>query len=620
MGVASSTADNSKQPAKSVQDSKNNGSGRTLGEEIAVRLRWLRRRLTGGIRSLSQSVDHGEVVRDVEADGVLSARFVFMTVMSCAIAMLGLLLSSPAVVIGAMLISPLMGPIMLMGFSLCVLDYDEMRRSLVSMSIGILAALAISIIIVSLSPLREATPEIIARTRPNIFDLMVAIFSGLAGGYSVIHRKGATIVGVAIATALMPPLAVAGFGIATWNMAIASGALFLFMTNLLAIALSVTALAWLHGFATVHSQGTATYQALLVVVVFAALSVPLGFALRDIAYQARVQNVVREAALFPYEGKDAIVAALTVEAKRDEPVRITQTVNTKVRVPDAQAQLQAHYSELLGAPVEVRLYQVPIDQAKPMDEAKVEQLTRSSIAPLQQIIARMDERDHTIDSVRDAITFRTTAIDIDPEANRASVIAARTSGITLDGFREMETALYERFPEWTIHIVPPIQDLPDVAFVENEATLSEEGLQALETIVWTLARWEVGKVEVTGRAAATTGRSTSFNRRLAQERADAIAELLTTRNIASNATGGFGGAGQVTSERANGAAHYEIAELTPDLNVPAAPPLAPPADVDGVVASGTDPTAQPAAADPAPAAPLVEVAPAPTAEARDMEN
>lgn len=600
----------SKTPAADESPASDEGSGRrTIGDELTVRLRWFRRRLTGGLRSLSRSIDHGAVVRDVEADGILSARFIFMTVMSCAIAMLGLLLSSPAVVIGAMLISPLMGPIMLMGFSLCVLDYDEMRRSLVTMSVGVVAALVISILIVSASPLREATPEILARTQPNFFDLMVAIFSGLAGGYSVIHRKGATIVGVAIATALMPPLAVTGFGIATWNMVIAGGAFFLFMTNLLAIALSVTALAWLHGFATIESQGTARVQAMLVVAVFAALSVPLGFALRDIAYEARVQNIVREEALRPFEGREALVAGLTVTFPRNQPIQITQTVYTKERVPDAQSQLQQHYSDLLRAPVEVRLNQVAVDQAKPIDEAKVEQLAKNSIAPLQQIIARMDEREHTIDTIRDAISFRYTAIDIDPEAQLATVMAARTSGITLEGFREMEQSLYERFPDWTVRIVPAIQSLPDIAFVENETELSEEGRKTLETVVWTLDRWEVGKVEITGRAAATTGRSTSLNRRLAQQRADALAEILAERNIASDATGIFGGPGQVAAERANGASRYEIAELIPDLDVPAPEPAAP-ADADALVASGveaengqaaTSAPAQPAAD--APAAP-----------------
>ncbi len=579
---------------------------RKPGDALAVRLRWLRSRFTGGVRALARKIDHAEVVRDVEADGILSARFVFMTVMSCAIAMLGLLLSSPAVVIGAMLISPLMGPIMLMGFSLCVLDYGEMRRSLVSMGVGILAALAISIIIVSMSPLREATPEILARTKPNLFDLMVAIFSGLAGGYSVIHRKGATIVGVAIATALMPPLAVAGFGIATANMVIAGGALFLFMTNLLAIALSVTALAWLHGFASVESQGTATYQAMLVVAVFAALSVPLGFALRDIAYETRVQNIVREEALRPFEGREAQVALLTVDFPRNQPIEITQTVYTKERVPDAEERLQRYYSELLRAPVRVRLNQVAVDQAKPIDEAKVEQLARNSMAPLQQIIARMDARETTIASIREAIPFRTTAVDIDADAQSVSVMAARTSGITLEGFREMEGLLYERFPDWIVRVVPPIQPLPDVSFATDASELGDDGLATLETVVWALDRWEVGKVTVTGRAAATTGRATSANRRLALQRAESVAAYLAERNIAAEAVGGFGGAGQVSAERQSGSAQYEMAELEADLSTPAAP--APPADGDAVVSSvgeggaedTVEPPSGPQAPDPAP--------------------
>lgn len=573
-----------------------------MGDEIAVRLRWMRSRLTGGVRSLARSIDHPGVVRDVEADGVLSARFVFMTVMSCAIAMLGLLLSSPAVVIGAMLISPLMGPIMLMGFSLCVLDYDEMRRSLISMAVGIVAALAISIIIVSASPLREATPEILARVKPNFFDLMVAIFSGLAGGYSVIHRKGATIVGVAIATALMPPLAVTGFGIATWNMVIAGGAFFLFTTNLLAIALSVTVLAWLHGFATVHSQGTAPFQALLVVAVFAALSVPLGFALRDIAYEARVQNIVRAEALRPFEGLEAQVALLTVDFPRNQPIEITQSVYTKERVPDAQEQLQAYYSELLRAPVHVQLNQVAVDQAKPINEAQVEQLAKSSIAPLQQMIARMDERETTVASIRDAIPFRTTAIDIDPEARRASVMASRSAGIELAGFRDMEAQLYERFPDWTIQIVPAIQPLPDVPFEPGEAVLSEPGIAVLEVVGWTLRRWEVGKVDITGRAAATTGRSSAANRRLAQERADAVAAYFGERNLLTEATGGFGGAGQVAAERAAGSVRYEIVELVADLSVPA-PEFEPEASADALVAAGEESEAEAGAPEATPVAP-----------------
>jgi len=196
---------------------------------------------------MEQDVNHPAVLSNVTEGGGLTPRFAFMAVMSCGIAILGLLQSSAAVVIGAMLISPLMGPIVQLGFSLCVVDFRMMGRSLLALLGGIGLALATAMLIVWLSPLREATGEILARTHPNLFDLLVALLSGLAGGYAVITRKGEAIVGVAIATALMPPLAVVAFGLATGDTAIAGGAFFLFMTNLLAIALSVTLIAKWYG-------------------------------------------------------------------------------------------------------------------------------------------------------------------------------------------------------------------------------------------------------------------------------------------------------------------------------------------------------------------------------------
>ena len=83
--------------------------------------------------------------------------------------------------------------------------------------IGAGAALLFSALIVLFSPLKAATPEILSRTRPNLFDLLVALFAALAGTFAIIRGRGETIVGVAIATALMPPLAVVGYGLATWN-------------------------------------------------------------------------------------------------------------------------------------------------------------------------------------------------------------------------------------------------------------------------------------------------------------------------------------------------------------------------------------------------------------------
>ena len=196
-----------------------------------------------------KAVDHRAVIARVHDDAVWSGHFAFMTLMSAGIAILGLLLSSPAVVIGAMLISPLMGPILGLGFGLALFDLAEIRRALVSLAAGVLLAVFFCALIVLISPLQTVTTEIAARTRPNLFDLGVAIFSGLAGTYAMIRGRQGAIVGVAIAVALMPPLAVMGFGLATLNLPILWGATFLFLTNLIAIGFSAAVLARIYGFA-----------------------------------------------------------------------------------------------------------------------------------------------------------------------------------------------------------------------------------------------------------------------------------------------------------------------------------------------------------------------------------
>lgn len=534
----------------------------TFGRWLAVRLRWLRHKLARGIGSLPDKIDHAKVLTEVEDEGSFGGRYVFMVVMSSAIATLGLLLSSPAVIIGAMLISPLMGPIMLLGFSLCVLDFDSMKRSLVAIAAGAAGALAIAILIVMFSPLREATPEILARTRPNLFDLLVAIFSGLAGGYSVINRKGATIVGVAIATALMPPLAVVGFGIATFNFVIAGGAFFLFMTNLLAIALSVTGLAWLHGFATIHSKRFARWQTAAVLVVFAGLSLPLGFALRDIAYETRVTNIVREQAMVPFEGQRSELSDLTVRFPAGGPIEIQQTVLVHDRVADAEAQLMKRYEDLLQRPVDMRLSQVLVADDETLDARRVRELAASSIAPLRLQVEQLDRRQTTAESIRASIPFQTQAIDIDTASRTVRIVPARETQLGLAGLMEAEQQIAARFADWSIRILPPVQPLPDVAFTSG-AELDEAALSTVNVIVWVMKAWEADACTVKGRV--PLGGSAAANRRLALERAEAVAALLKAAGIEAAAESGYGESGQAAEERRLGQFHFQSAVVTPAL-------------------------------------------------------
>ena len=152
------------------------------------------------------------------------------------IASLGLNTDSTPVVIGAMLISPLMGPIIGMGLGIGIADYVLLKRSFKNISMAVLGSLAASAIYFLISPQYEGSSQLLARTSPSIYDVFVALFGGAAGFVSIACRnKGQVMPGVAIATSLMPPLCTAGYGLATWQMNFFLGALYLFFTNMIFI-------------------------------------------------------------------------------------------------------------------------------------------------------------------------------------------------------------------------------------------------------------------------------------------------------------------------------------------------------------------------------------------------
>jgi uncharacterized hydrophobic protein (TIGR00271 family) len=518
-------------------------------------------------KRLGRKIDHEAVVEHAREEGQISGRYAFMAVMSCAIATLGLLLSSPAVIIGAMLISPLMGPIMLMGFSLSILDLAALRRAIFTMALGVLAAVTISFLIVRLSPLTEITPEIIARTRPNFFDLLVAIFSGLAGGYAVIQRKGETIVGVAIATALMPPLAVTGYGLAVGSMAVAGGSFFLFMTNLLAIALSVTVLSRLYGFGANHGSRSTLFQSAMVLAVFAALSVPLGIALRDIAYEATAINTVKDALLDPFDDNEARISDVSVQFPKREDIRVDATILTRTRVPDAASQLTADLTKRLGRPVDINLGQVLINEDKTLEaEAFLRMADTSIAAPLRAEISRLQtfgELRQTETELRAAIPFELSAADINADAKTATLVAAPHDGLSISAYRTMEAGLQTNFPEWKIRLVPPVSELPLINFDNGEAILSPAGEAVLGESIWALQHWSVTNVETVGYA-STAGELRRFdNQTLAYRRASVVADRLTQAGITATPIGEYRAYRQAADEKQLGYQRFQTVLIRP---------------------------------------------------------
>lgn len=155
------------------------------------------------------------------------------------IASLGLNTNSTAVIIGAMLISPLMGPIMGFGLGLGIADFDLIKRSFRNFATATLFSVITSSIYFLISPINEAQSELLARTQPTLYDVLIAFFGGLAGIVaSSTKSKGNVIPGVAIATALMPPLCTAGFGLATGNLYYFFGAFYLYFINTVFISLA----------------------------------------------------------------------------------------------------------------------------------------------------------------------------------------------------------------------------------------------------------------------------------------------------------------------------------------------------------------------------------------------
>ena len=430
------------------------------------------------------TVDQQAVIEKRRAECELTGRYLLMVCMSAGIAILGMLLSSPAVVIGAMLIAPLMDPIMGVGFALAVGDFAWLRKSLRSLFIGVGLAILFCALIVVFSPIKNVTPEIAARTQPNLFDLMVAIFSAIAGAYAVIRGREGTIVGVAIATALMPPLAAVGYGLATLNSTVFSGALLLFVTNLTAIALTATAMARGYGFSTSLTPKQSRWQALFIFGAFVALAVPLGLSLYRIGWEANTTRQINSVVVEVFDGR-ATVREMQPSFDTD-PLQVSATVYTPEIIGDAEAQAARRLQDQLGRPVDISLTQIRYGTSA---------LAREE-AELSRARAREAEAAAQAQSIADRLALfagvDTEDVTIDRQRRRALVTAQPLEGATLAAYRELEDRVDATEPEWDIRLVPPLRALPGIAFGEadDEGRIapSAEGRRALALVAWAQRR------------------------------------------------------------------------------------------------------------------------------------
>lgn len=480
-------------------------------------------------RHLVQQSSHAEVLQHVDESAKLAPRYAFMTLMSCGIATLGLLQNSAAVIIGAMLISPLMGPIIQLGISLTTFDWARARRALLALLSGVALTLGLAIAIVWLSPLKELTPEILARTEPTLFDLLVAIFSGFAGAYATITRKGETIVGVAIATALMPPLAVAGIGIALANAHVAGGAAFLFMTNLLAISLSATIMGRIYGFAGRDTPHQSALQAMLIIATFLLLSVPLGLALRKIAVRAHTEGSVRTALDEAASSVSGRIDTVRVDATV-KPLLVDAVLMAPRHAPGVEARLRQSLHTTLERDVELHLREVltTTDAAQTREQASLAELRRN----VDALRGAADATRLGANAVharknasRDLLLGSVGTIESDAAGNPVRFRVRAESDIGLAGAQAMERAVRAGQQVSTFAVIPPLQPLLPIVFDADKVELSEQADRAAAIDAWALARWAAAGVTIESHAEPNGAKR-------AKVRAKTISDLLREQGIA----------------------------------------------------------------------------------------
>jgi uncharacterized hydrophobic protein (TIGR00271 family) len=193
--------------------------------------------------------DPAFIHESIEQGIVFKGTNLWILIFAILVASVGLNMNSTAVVIGAMLISPLMGPINGVGYSVATYNYKLFRKSLTNFAFAVSAALVTSTLYFMLTPIHTEHSELLSRTSPTIYDVLIASFGGFAGIVAVISRnKGNVIPGVAIATALMPPLCTAGYGISIANWSYFLGAMYLFVINSVFIALAAMVVSQLLNF------------------------------------------------------------------------------------------------------------------------------------------------------------------------------------------------------------------------------------------------------------------------------------------------------------------------------------------------------------------------------------
>ncbi len=442
--------------------------------------------------------DAGKTLRQsVRDEGELTKAYMLMCALSGGIATLGLLQSSTAVVIGAMLISPLMGPIASLGFGFASIDGKQIRAAMRVVALGAAIGILTGMLLTWLSPIRNATPEIIARTAPTLLDLAIAILSGMAGAYATVQQKGTTAIGVAIATALMPPLATVGYGLGVFSLTFAAGAFLLFLTNLAAIAFSFALIARLSGAARPLERVEITPGHVIGgFAAFLVLATPLAVTLYRVQAESRARAEVRRVIEQQLGVKGTAIAQLDVDWPLRGTVGIDAVVISGQYSADADSRISRQLEASLGRKTELNLQQVLATDIDSRTRAIVDAAVQRSAAGIAGDVPPLG-------AIRAAIGLPTQALWVNRGERSVQVVPFAAQGWTLADYRQLESQADAVAGGWKVRILPPVLDRLVVPLTIADDLCT--GGAALDDALWAIGRWGAQGVAVNGYAGASCG-------------------------------------------------------------------------------------------------------------------
>ncbi len=490
----------------------------------------------------ADEVNQASVMKTVYQEVDISAGYFLVLTIANLIALTGLITGNTAVIIGAMLISPLMGPILSSGFAFITGNEAIGRKAFSTIVKSVAATIAVAAFATWVSPLNEVTQEILARTRPNLYDLVVAFLAGLVGAIAICTKRNyITIVpGVAIATAVIPPLSVAGYGLGSGHFSIALGGFFLFFTNFVAIIISTCIVFFIYGFRPgllsdieVVNLKRRIYALGAILLV---ISIPLLYTLHVSLSEVRLRGGINTALKRAFDIEKTSYLSSFDYGELDGVLRVRAAINTTKYLDEEQiAKAEKSVEAALGREINLDIEQVLMQAGglKPVVPATIAALTQPKPDPKKEMEAASQALGVAAASVERLLSpYRVTEFYLGRKHGSAGLAGLikvrRDSPFTPDEALWLEKMVSDSLGLPVALHIETLPLLDPITLADEASYASDELMGALRTVSDIHSRQPSFMVRIETRQSSADG--AKARKKLALERAEKVKAILVERH------------------------------------------------------------------------------------------